>query len=312
MEEPQEGEEVMVVHEIRDSISSKDSFDVGEDPVIFQRKITLQGAQRHTVNFIDFFDDSVLVPQNNPFAYEFFVSKFPIAPTAMRFAEFFPLGGPEAADNNILFKAVGVAHTPSLFQKAEFPNQFLGSSPTFTFYTPHLYLTLMLHGENSSPETIIDPRMSVYMAVESEDVDDVEFTMGAFREWKEAQFTLLMNNGVIVPNNTAGQAGETFPSWLFGGMRPERMMRSDALAEFWMTMSSTTAETMNTWANLGIFIDSSRVMQPFDVAFGSQDTLKGGVPDWLRFGIIGGVSSGPIRPEFPPNVYADNGNTRMV
>jgi len=302
----------MVVHEIRDSISIKDSFQVGDDPVIFQRKINLQGAQRHTVNFIDFFDDSVLVPQGNPFAYEFFVSKFPIAPTNMIFAEQFPLGGPEAADDNILFKAIATAHTATLFQKDEFPNQFLGSSPTFTFYTPHLYLTLMLHGDNSSPETIIDPRMSVYMAVESVDVDDVEFTMGAFREWKEAQFKLLMNNGVIVPNNTAGQAGETFPSWLFGGMRPERMMRADALAEFWMSLSATDAESMNTYANVKIFVDSSRVMQPFDAAFGSQDSLKGGVPDWIQFGLIKGVSAGPVRPEFPPNVYADNGNTRMV
>jgi len=53
-------------------------------------------------------------------------------------------------------------------------------------------------------------------------------------------------------------------------------------------------------------------MSSFDSAFGLDDTVKGPIPDWLRFGLNRGLVSGPIRAQQPPRKLADNGNTLML
>jgi len=47
-------------------------------------------------------------------------------------------------------------------------------------------------------------------------------------------------------------------------------------------------------------------MVRYDEPFGE------GVPDWFRFDLVSGISSGPIRDQAPPTKYADNGNTLML
>lgn len=296
----------MAINEIRESIVSRGITTVEHlVPTVIQRKINLTALKRHTINFLDFMDDS-MVSLNPLEAYEFTVSIYPVAPTEMIFAETFQDGAPDAADDNILFKAYGVGTPAGQFITSEFPNQFLGSSPTFDFYSPHIYLTLILHNATGSPITISDARVSTYIAVEEEEVDETEFMMGMYSEYLHAQFKNKLSVGNNVQSTAGGIAGYSFPTWRFGGIRPSRMLRgaSGVLSQFWLPGFGQDGESMMTHDNLGEFFDDSRQMQTFDQAWG-RESAKGGVPDWLNFSfIVGAVTE--VRTNFPPRVTQDD------
>lgn len=292
----------MVLHEFRESLAISDEVNVpSADYLLFERRINLKEGQRHTVNFIDFYDDSQIAASlDNDKGYLFYVSKYPLIPTDMIVADSFANSGPGAADPNVLFKAsvMRVEGNPVLID--EFPNQFLGSSPTFTFYSNHLYLTLILYdGAGGTPFDPQGVQMSVYMAIDSVDVDAVEYSMGFWREYQNAQLIPLLNTASVQPGTPALQAGKNFPMWLAGGIRPERVLRADALADWWHNLDGNFAEKTQTVTNLREFYDAAKTMQPFTTAFGTFDASKGEIPDWIRVNALPTVIGGEVRKEFP-------------
>ena len=296
----------MPIHEFRESISIDDIVNVeGFSYQLFEKRINLQSGKRHTVNFVDFYDDSqfaALTGDNE--GYLFYISKYPITPTELIMAEIFQNAGPAASDPNVIFKASLIktgAAVPVVTD--EFPNQFLGSSPTFNFYSDHVYLTLILYAATTASFT--DPQMSVYMAVESIDCNNVEYMMGYYSEYQSAQLNQKLNQGTLQPLTPEGQMGYNFPMWLAGGIRPERMLKADALADWWHNLDGNFAEKTQTVTNLREFYDDSKVMVNFDDAFGSE-SAKGGVPDWIRMSALPSVISGPERSDFPIRIFPTN------
>jgi hypothetical protein len=291
----------MPITEIRDSLSVKDSVVVGDGEYqLLQKRINLKSGFRNTLMQVDFFDDSALgAILTATSGYQFYVSKWPVIPTDMNWAETLANSGPSAAEDNVLFKAIGLREESgvAVFQ-SEFPNQFLGSMPTWSFYHDSIYFTLILYG-GSGGETITDPQVSFYAALKQTNADDVEYSMGYYREYQDAQVKSLINQGHFMPNTPTVQAGQTFPMWLAGGIRPERMLRADALADWWHNLDGNFAEKTQQLADLRIYYNTSKQMQPFDTAFGGVDSAKGDVPDWIKVHALPAVLTGPIRPDFP-------------
>lgn len=289
--------------------------DANDATIVLQKRISLNPFKRHTMLSLDFLDDSVLELSSDQAktGFQFYVSKFPIITTSDKSAFGSEMGrynGPAAGDWNVLFKAQGLLLDTYRVDE-QFPNSFLGATETFQWYTPHVYLTLFLQGQQGVP-TDYFPEMSIYMAIDETDVDEVEFGMGYIREYADAQRAVFPSTLVRVASDPTERAGEVFPMWLMGGIRPERMMRSDALANFFMDLAPTHPEPMMSRLDAVIFADQSRTMQPFDEAFGAEDVAKGGIPDWLNFSGIEGIGYGEVMSQFPPVVHDDNGNVRMV
>ena len=301
----------MPIHEFRESISVQDGVSLADDSyALYQKRISLRTGDRHTVNFIDFYDDSQVSPaMAAPSGWQFFVSKYPVIPTNMILAETFDNAGPPASDPNVLFKASSIRPGSSTYYQIddEFPNQFLGSSPTFTFYTDHLYLTLIMYNEVDSGQVIVDPQMSVYMAIDSVDVNSVEFSMGYYKEYQDAQLIQVFSGGVQMQSTPLLQAGYNFPMWLAGGIRPEKMLRADALADWWHNLDGNFAEKTQTVTNLREYYNLAKTMVTFDAAFGGPATdPKGAVPDWIRVNALPSVISGPELAEFPIQIFPDS------
>jgi hypothetical protein len=295
---------MMAIHEFRESISMADAVSVdASDYKIFNKRINLRDGFRHTVNFIDYFDDSQIgTSTGTREAYLFYVSKYPVIPTDLILAEEFANAGPPASDPNVLFKASMVKNSAGATTHDEFPNQFLGASPTFNFYSNHLYLTLILYNNDVSSETFIEPQMSVYMAIDSIKPNTVEYMMGYYREYQEAQLIQLLNQGTLLPDTAEKQMGYSFPMWLAGGIRPERMLRAYALADWWHNLDGNFAEKTQTVTNLREFYNDAKQMVGFTDAFGSE-SAKGGVPDWIRMSALPSVISGPERANFPISIF---------
>ena len=298
---------MMTLFEIRETLTLEGTHYTDlNTPLLIQKKINLQAFKKHTINLLDVFDDASILPQIATAGYQFFVSRYPITLDEGQFANTWSFSGPEAADDNVLYKENAVAYVNNLPLKEYFPNQFLGSSPTFEFYTPHVYLTLILF---AADETLFsDPSFSVYMALDAKRVDSVEFGIGAIGEYLNAQVIKVMSNGVI---RSDPFDPSSFPMWKAGGIRPEYMLRANALADFWGAFGSNFSEQTMPTSEWRLFMDDSKVMVGYNEAFGSY-SAKGGVPDWIRMTGVSVMSAGAIRDEYPPHVVADSGVTRMV
>ncbi|GAJ13982.1 unnamed protein product, partial [marine sediment metagenome] len=190
----------------------------------------------------------------------------------------------------------------------QFPNESVGATPTFSFYTPTLYVTALIHG---GPAALVESlALSVYLAMDSKKANLTSYGLGVIRERSVAQGINLMNQGrTILPSRNVGQV---FPMWKFGGIRPERMLRGNAIADFFLPYTPNETEAMTTTDNLRTFIKAARQMQAFDTAFGSLDVAKGEVPDWVKFNLSRGLVAGPVLAQMPPVRFADNGNTVML
>tara|TARA_R100001594_G_scaffold147226_1_gene199901 strand:- start:2458 stop:3267 length:810 start_codon:yes stop_codon:yes gene_type:complete len=255
---------------------------------------------------MDFFDDSQICSSMPPRSgYQFYVSKYPVMNTNMTWAELFGNAGPLASEHNILFKSSMVMTDTGPFID-EFPNEFLGSSPTFTFYTDYIYLTLILFNAVGEDTPTVDPAMSVYMAVDSVDADPVEYSMGYYKEYLEAQLVLLFSQGHEMPSTPALQAGYNFPMWRAGGIRPERTLKADSLADWWHNLDGNFAEKTQTVSDLRQNYNFSKEMVAFDAAFGSATAAGNDLPDWIRLNALPSVISGPELSDFPIQIFPDS------
>ncbi len=112
-----------------------------------------------------------------------------------------------------------------------------------------------------------------------------------------------MSNGYM--QSLAVLRGNTFPMWRFGGIRPEHMITPIAANAYFLPINTRDAETMTTTPGIRQAVADSRAMSAFDAPFGDRR------PDWIRMHLNAGIIAGPVRDQWPPLKYADNGNTRM-
>lgn len=306
----------MVLHEIREELTQQGQLTLdGNGFGIVQKKITLQRGQLHNILQCDIFQDAIptsdVEPDGGPFI-EFFVTPYPIIYSNMNLKLAPPVmtnRGPSAANETILFKAItGPVGNQTFTAIEQFPNQQLGATPTFSFYTPTVYFTALVHG--TAGAVFENLSYSIYLALESKKANLVSYGLGVMRERSVAQGINLMNQGRTIP--PAVNVGQIFPMWKYGGIRPERMLSTATSMNYFLNMATDQAEDMESSATIRGNVRSSRQMAAFDEAFGRDSITVGPVPDWIRFDINRGLVSGPIRAQFPPRKLADNGNTLML
>lgn len=303
----------MVVHEIRETINSGDTVLGGENGVLMvQKRINLQPGMRHTINHADFFDDGnlfgAITASTFNAAFEFYVTNYPLLLSDVTLpgitaTEF----GPQAGDDLVLFKvrkyAAGTNQTVETF-----PNTFLGASPTFSFYTPYLYLTVLVAYDNQETPSE-ELNMSFYAALDSREVDAVEYGIGMLREYNENRNRVLNSNGVLI--NEAEIIGG-MPLWRMGGIRPEIMVNSTTGNWFLgQVTGNQEGETMETTNAIRTAVSNARNMVASTEAFGNEATNE---PDWFKVIVrdFAGLASGPERAQMPPVQKDNNGNTLML
>jgi hypothetical protein len=304
----------MAVHEIRETLQTTASSDNGT--MIVQKKINLQPGKRHTFQHFDFFDDNLSGATNtqNDMKMQVYVTNYPVVLSDMNFHSGATAGGlgPLAGDNEVLFKAIRLSWSTgnARWINQEFPNNFLGASDTFTWYTPHLYFTVIW--EQGTGPVSREFAMSMYAAVESVDVDAVEYGIGILREFNDHNMRMLVSNGYQL--NQADVTGG-MPMWEIGGIRPELMTGyPNTLTDGNWFLSQAYAdvggEIMEDTGAVRALLTGARTMVGSQDAFGS-DVLQ--TPDWFK-GIVKdfpGLEAGPLRSNFPPLLKNDNGNTEM-
>lgn len=300
----------MAVHEIRETIDIAATAD-GEQ-LIVQKKINLQHGMRHRILHVDWFDDAISGATNAAanFKMEVYLTNYPIILSQTAFHSGATVGGPLAGDDQVLFKAhrLSWAVGNARWYNQEFPNQFLGSNPTFDFYTPQLYFTVIFSQEGD-PDFTRTLQQSIYLAIESTEVNAVEYGIGLLQEYSENQMRRLTSNGDIIPQV---EAIGGYPMWQQGGIRPEIMTGTDAPDNWFFGLAGTTdAETMQTSTQLRDAVNASRDMVAFDAAFGDEATTA---PDWFKVVVrdFASINTGPMRANFPPTVKTNGGLTEMV
>lgn len=296
----------MPIHEIRESIEFN-RIDVGSAGLgIVQKEINLKEGVGHKMLQCDaFLDNPQYTTTEDGVIIELMVTPHPVIYTNMI------IGGlanraPSASLDTVLFKQTMSSGTAGINEPSitEFPNRFISARPTFTWYTPRLYLTLLVHGPRDAQ--VFDFGLTVYCAVEHRKASTVTYGMGLMREYHIAQVAAVVSNGRFI--QPARNVGQSFPMWQHGGIRPELMMKSDAFAEFFYNTSNTDSAKMVDPVNLRIFAKLGREMVPNPDAFGTPGTVKGDIPDWVSFMLPEGIEAGAIRDQWPPIKHADNGN----
>lgn len=301
----------MTLTEIRESIEINEVELTGNTIGIVQKKINLRPMMLHRIMQMDIFQDAIIKTDSpSGVVIEWFVSPYPIIYSAMDLSNIYGKRGPVAANDTILMKAITEQDpTPDRFGSIrQFPNQFLGAAPTFSFYTPTLYITGIVHAEAGS--IVGNLAFSFYVASDDKKANPTSYGLGMIRERSVAQGLNLMQQGRTIP--AADNVGQIFPAWKFGGIRPERMLSGGEARNFWLNYSADQSEAMLTTASLRTYVKGARTMAAYDQAFGTDDAVLGPIPDWLRFGLNRGLVSGPIRSQQPPRKLADNGNTLML
>lgn len=284
------------------------------DGVIFvERIINLQRGARHTVNAIDVFLDNPYFDCNLSSVCNIVISSQPMLLTS----EVISAGNgylndvPQAGVDTILYKGNFEVRSGNYNQiTAEFPNNFLGATPTFSWYTPRIYMYVVITGTDGKSITVDNFRLSAYIAVDNKKASYLSVMLGTIRERSIAQVAKISSLGRVIPQSRI--TGQTFPMYLYGGARTQFMMNADSLADFYTQLAPNESEKMLTTAQQREFMKSARTMVGFDDAFGEQSATLGGVPDWVRLFALTGVISGSVREQWPPLKYNDNGNVRML
>ena len=171
----------MAIHEIRESIVNDEFIITDKDKVTYIEKvIQLKPGKKHTVAAIDVFIDNMLVSHNSDndnYLYgEVLLTSQPLLLTNQK------LGGgygnnsnrtPAVSVDTLPYKMIfTVASSGGRIEpcriEQEFPNNFLGAMPTFSWYTPRLYMYVIIYSAaNPSIVTVKDLEISAYVAVDS-------------------------------------------------------------------------------------------------------------------------------------------------
>jgi hypothetical protein len=310
----------MPVVEVRDSIEGAMILN-DEGFGYMTRRINLQEGHKFAIQSIDIFNDNGMMPlktdPQNPAnaAYQMFVSPYPMQVDGSSWGpavpnNIFASGGQSAGEPNVLYKEVGISTATDddvdFNDKVvikRFPNDCVAATPTFTWFTPHVYLTVMVW---NTPQTEVYIKLSCYMKVKQTKANAVSSSMGCYSELLDSQMKKLVETANVF--DPADVAGYTFPSWKFGGIRPELMLNATTTMRYFNRVASNASQEMvESSAMLTAFRGATK-MVAFDEAFGDA---ANNLPEWITLLNVQGVTSGIIRPYPPPLKFADNGNTLM-
>lgn len=288
-----------VTRHIREVLSRTAEFSLlAGDPTVISKRIQLNPDVIHRVKRIDFFDDHEILSAPLDIGYSFYLSPWPVAPSGELMTSSFYNTGPAAGEEHILFKATGfvfenIAKAEMVYKTQEFPSEVIAGDNRMNFYSPHLWMTMILDTAETSV-TITDLQISLYLEIEEEEVHPVEYQMGIIQEYRTAQFKQLLNEGSLQIATGPEVAGRTFPMWLAGGVRSEFMTAEPRSVEI--------ARTRGVWESTERL---ARTAVAFDAPFGTDD-----VPDWVAVNMPG-ISVGPVRARYPNVDRLTNGNVGM-
>ena len=311
----------MPIVEIRDTIEGTVTTDDSGFGYM-TRRINLRDGHKFSMQSVDIFDDNGIMTLKADIgyepnvAYQLYLSPYPMQMNGGEWGfavpnSLFPTGGQMAGEPNVLYKEIGVTNlTENNSQQLDskvlikrFPNDCVASTPTFTWFTPHVYLTVMIW---NVPLVDINVKLSAYMKVKQVKASATSSSMGQYGEFLDSQIKTLTDTAVVY--DAAEVAGATFPSWKFGGIRPEIMLDGTTALRYFNRLASNASQEMVTQGDLFTAFRSATNMVAYDQGFGD---VAANLPEWITIMNVAGVTAGPIRPYPPPVKFADNGNTLM-
>ncbi|AXH78304.1 MAG: hypothetical protein [Circular genetic element sp.] len=305
----------MPINEIRDTIQG--TVTIGDDGRGYMtRLINVQEGFRNEILSIDVFNDNLTFRNVEGYteatAYQVYVSPYPIQPTNELWGPQgtqLPNSGPMAGDEQVFFKMQemtksSVLNTGNLQPLNQFPSPQVAATATNTWYSPHLYLTVLLWGQ----ETIeCDVKLSLFCRVKQTKANRTSVAMGQYKEFLDSQCRLLTST--MVSYDPLDIPGYTFPMWKYGGIRPELMISGTTALRYFNRVAAASNQEMTTRGDLESAFQAATNMVNFDAAFGDPAL---NLPEWITLMDVSGVTSGPIRQYPPPLKFFDNGNTMML
>lgn len=280
----------MPVVEIRDTIEGTVITDGGGFGYM-TRRINLKEDHKFSIQSIDLFNDNGVMPLKvdpadpRSAAYHIYVSPYPMQVQGGEWTfgvpkNTFPLGGQNAGEPNVLYKEIGVVtegdnvnFIESSMTVTRFPNDCVASTPTFTWFSPHVYVTVMVWNAPDSPVNI---RMSCYMKLKQTKANPTSSSMGMYGEFLDSQIKSLREMAVAYEPGEI--AGNNFPSWKFGGIRPEIMLSGQTALRYFNRLAANASQAMVEQNELLTAFRSATNMVAFDEGFGD---VVNNLPEWI-------------------------------
>ena len=266
----------MPMHELRESIVGEVFLDdTGRG--YFTKKINVPEHMRNQVMAIDLINENVcpFIPTEAQLTgVQIYLSPYPIQitdnviqPTA---ADVLPNAGPFASDSHIIYKTTEITKLNDFQEQPQnkiwynqFPNDAVGSLETTTFYSPHLYLTVLLWND---PNTNVEIQYSVYAKIKQTKCNAVESAMGCYGEFLDAQCRKLTSTAVFTTPDSV--AGNTFPMWKYGGTRPELMLSGATALRYFNRVAANQSQDMITRDAFQATFKEATKMADFESPFG--------------------------------------------
>jgi hypothetical protein len=293
---------------------------------MIQKKINLKHGFRHALEYAQCFNEGIMqgiggVEADRATMLQIMITPFPVQPTDMDVVFSggpdgeFPTSLPLSGDRNVLFKQTNITAMEGIdFYGANNTKVWTQTMPNQTaafeqnrWYSNTLYLTAFVCTTERSFQTPYKINLGFYLRVVEDKCNAVEYGMGQHREFLDAQIRNLSITALKI-NPDIGNMGRTFPSWKFGGIRPEIMLSSANALIYYNKVASNADQTMGTIAEYRSRFKNSSKMTAFDEAFGDSSL---NLPAWIDIMDVGGITSGLIRPTSPPARFGGNGNTLM-
>lgn len=290
----------------------------------YQAYVNLTPGHSFTVNDVDVFANNIDLgfPQtgNEIVKRDIFVSCYPIVAnnrpevlTADGYMRFPTMSRTDIVYHKWdLFKADEVQGQMTKVSGDEFPERELAGFPTLTFFTPHLYISIVYQmkdvaGEDA--ELYVNPDFSLYLSYNHMEVSEITSGLGQIKELNEAQLVERNRSGVIKDLIGPSTWGEYFPLWRMGGKRAQLTTNRYYL----LNQSVDEGETAVSLATLqGVYQRAIKAV-PWNEPFGTDTLGADDTPDWLK-GITTetlGVMSGPLLQRRIPHRRDDNGDLRV-
>lgn len=293
----------MAISIIKETIEIDNVTTDNEGNAFLTKRINLKEGFRHRLVQVDMFND---VLSSEQFFVETVISPYPSIPTNMEYSSFVPLTRrfPSGGDDSVLFKEkrnISV-NLNDVDLATQFPSPEIAAMNATEFYTDHVFINM--HFMTTTPDVVItNIAFSFLLVLDDSKVPILTHTLGVLAESHDAMCALTMSNGRMV--SIADLRGNVFPTWRFGGIRPEHTLPAGGANSFFLDIDTRDGEQMVPTTAVRQVIQDARKMSAYDAAFGDRR------PDWLTMGLNQGLIAGPVRPDAVPLKFADNGNTLM-
>ena len=293
----------MAISIVKETIELKSITTDGNGNAYINKRINLKDGYRHQLVQVDMFEDAYATEQVE---IETVITPYPAIPTNMEYSPLIPLTNryPSGGDDSVLFKERRQLRTDfgDSIRTVQFPSSEIAAMNASQFYTDHVYVNMHIMSLTGNL-TIENIAFSFLLVLDDKKVPVLENALGILNESHNAMCALRMSNGHMV--SISKLRGNTFPTWRFGGIRPENTIPPIAANSFFLEIDTRDAEQMVTTADIRVTVAAARQMSAYDAPFGDRQ------PDWLTMNLNQGIVAGAVRADPIPLKYADNGNTRM-